>query len=369
MDDPIPGTSRDVASPTAALAGPPTVVRSPTPRRSPLRCPDCHRLFATKISLGVHRRRAHPAATNAEINVERVKHQWSDEELRLMAREEALALALATRRGVRFLNQHLLTVVPGRTLEAIKGMRRFDRYRRLVAAALDVLSEGSSDDSTYLSASSTEIGDGNICSADVDEGRVSSLPASQRSAYNDHRAAIEQLIRSAENIHGWDAPNLIAVARGVLDGAPGDEERIAHWIAVVFPPVLRRPRSLRYRLVNPRRGLRRRIEYAGVQRMYRSNMSRCIKSILDGDNGGDAAVPDVSTMEQHWGPFVSQASHPVPPGPPGRPRQELQHIWRPVSCDEVARVALPLNSAPGLDTVTVRQCLRPSRPYFTTLLW
>lgn len=59
-------------------------------------CPNCNRVFATKIGLGVHMRAAHPAIVNEEIDLHRVKKQWNTEELRLLAREEAKDMLYAS---------------------------------------------------------------------------------------------------------------------------------------------------------------------------------------------------------------------------------------------------------------------------------
>lgn len=83
-------------------------------------------------------------------------------------------------------------------------------------------------------------------------------------------------------------------------------------------------------------------------------MSRCVKTILDGDDGGCEGMPDVETMSRHWGPFFSQPSAPVAPQPPSGLVQELEYLWDPIMVDEVARITLPLNSALGIDTITVR---------------
>lgn len=82
-------------------------------------------------------------------------------------------------------------------------------------------------------------------------------------------------------------------------------------------------------------------------------MSRTAKKILDGAPEVDV-VPDVRQMAAHWGPFVAQASVPVTEAPRLQPKQELLGIWSPISCEEVAAINLPLNSAPGLDGISVR---------------
>lgn len=252
----------------------------------------------------MHKRSAHPEEANAEVNVERVKRQWSDEELRLMAREEALAIG----RNVRFVNQHLLTVVPERSLEAIKGMRRNLRYRDLVASALESLSGESSDGGlSYRSVATEGTSEEDVRSAVEGESRTST-PTSWRSTGYDHLTAMQDLVPVVGSIGGWNSSALVDIARRCLDGHPVDGDCVAQWIASVFPPSPQRQQPPPYRFVNPGRKQIRRMEYSRVQRMFRFNMSRCVKGILDGEGGGGAAVPDVDAMLRHWGPFVSQSS-------------------------------------------------------------
>lgn len=317
-------------------------------------CAECGREFSTKSGLGLHRRRAHEAAFNEEINVERVKRQWSAEEQRMMAREEALAV----HRGVRFINQHLLAVVPNRTLDAIKGMRKNGDYRRLVAAALEDLS-ATSGDSSLVSCGGSSPSASPQAAAISPRGSPGSPPLSPSSpgwgeAYGSFAGAIRALVPVVEAIQGWNTHILAQIGCRVLDGQRS-AEAIGPWISGVFPPTIPRLRPPgRHDAANPSKKARRRAEYKRVQRLFRSNMSRVAKEILDGATGGDA-VPDVQQMAAHWGPFVSQASMPVVPALRIPPKYELRGTWSPISCEEVAAINLPLNSAPGLDGVTVRQ--------------
>lgn len=288
---------------------------------------------------------------NEEINVERVKRQWSAEEQRMMAREEALA----THRGIRFMNQHLLEVVPNRTLEAIKGMRRNPQYRRLVAAALEDLS-ATSGEGSFLSAGSSP--PASPLNAIPQLGSPGSPPLTPSSpgwgeAYGSFAGAIRALIPVVEAIRGWDSRVLTQISAGVLDGQRSVDD-IDPWLAGAFPPTIpptRPPR--RYAVANPGSRARRRAEYARIQRLFRSNMSRVAGEILDGAAGAQR-VPDVQQMAAHWGPFFAQESAPVAPAPRRPPKRELLGTWSPISCEEVAATNLPLNSAPGLDGISVR---------------
>jgi hypothetical protein len=86
------------------------------------------RSFRTAIGLGVHMRSAHPGEREAMITLASRKIRWTVEERRLMAAQEAAAV----RQGIRFLNQHLTDLVPGRTLEAVKGVRKRADYKLMV---------------------------------------------------------------------------------------------------------------------------------------------------------------------------------------------------------------------------------------------
>jgi len=102
-----------------------------------------------------------------------------------------------------------------------------------------------------------------------------------------------------------------------------------------------------YRVVNSERKLIRRMEYSRMQRMFRSNTSRCVKSIPDNDDGDDEGVPDVETMSGHRGFCVAfVASRPGivivrtrccnTCGIPSRSR------WHASSCHSALRLALTI---------------------------
>ena len=90
-------------------------------------CDYCDMSFTTKIGLGVHCRARHPAAFEETKNVTRVKPQWSDEEVRLLALAEA-QLPPET----RFVNRALQGIFPNRTIEGIKGIRNKKRSYKLL---------------------------------------------------------------------------------------------------------------------------------------------------------------------------------------------------------------------------------------------
>ena len=94
-------------------------------------CPKCQRAFGSARGLSLHRRRAHPTEYHAQnVPVARQKARWDHEELLILARAEIIF----RRSGVRNINQRLVQITPGRTLEGIKGVRKSTRYRELLAS-------------------------------------------------------------------------------------------------------------------------------------------------------------------------------------------------------------------------------------------
>ena len=128
------------------------------------------------------------------------------------------------------------------------------------------------------------------------------------------------------------------------------------WVREVFPvppPRRPRPRLEQGATINvPRKRLRRR-EYARVQQLMKTCMSRAAREILDGRP--EARTLDVATMAAHWGPFVSQESFPVAAARRTPPSPSLEYMWHPVTCDEVMDVTMANSSAPGIDGITTRR--------------
>jgi len=165
-------------------------------------------------------------------------------------------------------------------------------------------------------------------------------------------SAIRALIPVVEAIQGWNSHVLVRIGSDVLDGRRS-VDAVGPWLSGVFPPGALRSRPPRRTIANPGRKARRRAEYARVQSLFRSQMSRVAKEILDGAPEADM-VPHVRQMAEHWDPFVAQASVPVEAAPRIPPKPELLGTWSPIFCEEMAATNLPINSAPGLYSISVR---------------
>ena len=332
-------------------------------------CPECDRSFSTAIGLGVHRSRSHREEVNAEIRLPSVKRRWNQEELRLLAREEALAISS----GVRFVNQHLREVFGGeRTVESIKGVRRGEEYKALVEAAIADLnatpeevahvphsppvgtsspeerspgehadisrqSEAAVDDVTTSSPTQASLPKQQLGVADSmevtlpgeptvgEESPISPARASPRArtsgswsaAYGSIEDAILRRTPIVEQIRAFRAAGHVGAVFDCLSDRRSEGCRV--WLQEVFPPP---PEGRNRKTKNnddvsgrvPKKRLRRR-EYARVQRLSESTISRAAREILDG--AVEYRIPDVEVMTEHWGPYVSQPSLEAPPGAKG----------------------------------------------------
>lgn len=86
-------------------------------------CDVCHRQTAS--GLCVHRRRAHPNEYHQKELLKLrdkvpLKRRWDEEIARMALVEERLVISGNTAN----INQEVMKVLPGRTIEAIKGKRR-----------------------------------------------------------------------------------------------------------------------------------------------------------------------------------------------------------------------------------------------------
>ena len=94
-------------------------------------CPECDRAFGSARGLSQYRRRAHPTEYHAEnVPTVRKKARWDHEELLILAH---MKIALRES-GVGNINQRLVQITPGRTLDYIKGVHKSTRYQELLAS-------------------------------------------------------------------------------------------------------------------------------------------------------------------------------------------------------------------------------------------
>lgn len=96
------------------------------------KCPLCAKVFGTYRGMRQHLKKSHPRDYNDEMELlaSRAKaHGWALADVRLMAAAERRLTA----KGCRNINRQLLLVLPHKTFDAIRGKRRKDSYKNLLA--------------------------------------------------------------------------------------------------------------------------------------------------------------------------------------------------------------------------------------------
>lgn len=375
--DPPPAGSQAIriAGPTTAtsrarIARPAPTMLPPTstsnagiqdllPRGLDHRCPYCDRSFTTSIGRGVHVRRAHPNEANRMVQVATMRVRWTQEEIETVAAAEADARIHG---NVRFMNEHLMTVFEQRfSLDRLKGLRRKPTYKTLVNEKITAQVSHSPEaiitsnvaqhlgDDTHRPANSS----GNIPSHDDSMGEQR-----QRGVYLD---AIRELLAPAEKVGSHKAELLIDLAKSLLDGVSLTPDACQNWLREVFPPPDPRRRqrtslSRRSRQAEcgpiPKWRVRRR-QYAAMQELFKKDMSRAAKLVLDGPV--QAEMPSVANMVEFWTPILTAPS--VPSGQQDTVQESecLQWIAAPVCGREIRENEIPLSSAAGLDNISSRQ--------------
>ena len=234
----------------------------------------------------------------------RKKARWDQEELFILAKTE-LALRHS---GVKFINQALLEVTPGRTLESIKGKRKSLKYREL----LDSLQQES--DSSELPelecvhpVSAAEPEDVPLS----DEG----LPAETNNGWTE---ALRNDIQVLSIPDGIDIDSITpdqptAVTRSVLD------TEYDRWLPPIAKPSCNPPRRPA-RPVNNSPQARRRASYARIQCSFKISRRRCAREVLSSSWEAEPSAVPMAEQEPYWRGIFESSSientrEPQPKGP------------------------------------------------------
>lgn len=290
----------------------------------------CGRPFATANGLGQHRRRAHPVEYNERINVDRSKKRWSEEEWKLMAGEEARATG-----SVRYMNQHLMTIFTQRTLEAIKGQRKYDDYKSYVKELVR------KRDEPQVEASNQEA---------TNEG--TNITYNEEPLNEAIRAGIADL--AGNRLRRTRA--LVALAESASMNEPLPDNELYKWLKANFKhsKMPRGPQYNRQRIteMDPRK--RRRQEYAVVQKLYKTDFRSAVRMVLSEENE-EVTMPPVEQVTEFWTRMFDNGEV-VEGNPPlhNETNEELCNIWSPISEKEISESELANGTAPGPDGITSR---------------
>ncbi|KAJ8865483.1 hypothetical protein PR048_033773 [Dryococelus australis] len=257
-------------------------------------CEWCDLEFASKIGRGVHARYAHPVQYNASLpEPASTKSRWSEEELRIMAREEVFLPE-----NTRFVNQALVARLHGkglfveRTLDSIKGQRKQPKYQQLVREIRsfelsDPLSTLPKRWSTGATANLPRRSGGGVVVPEVREGLA--VPGPTRL----ERLSILRTNLAAYMGHGLYHPEILMAA---VDSAERGEPVVGvmdRWFRKVFRVedcVKPLPENLEHPFEGTRRQVRR-LEYARIQALWKKNRSNAAAKILEGEPLGGATYP------------------------------------------------------------------------------
>ncbi|KMQ90176.1 reverse transcriptase [Lasius niger] len=301
-------------------------------------CPICLRSFSSKIGLGLHKKKKHPVEYNEEIVVARVRPRWTDEEIRLLAIDEAGAPP-----QTRSMNSYLLERRgDDRSLESIKGVRRKQAYKDLVAEYRGQLLDQRIDESLSQP-------DARPIAAMVD-----GVPLSGSVAAKDWLLAKCDSIIPEMNGGIW-----IRTAIRRLEEGQSPEGALDDWWNNVFSDlevtgrkrVARGPRAIP--VLSKRKA--RRIEYRRMQQLWRTNMTKAAHKVLDGD-AGSLPHPTLAAQLGFWKPVLEAESVDLAwPFAVGHPGVAVGDLWSPITEGEVINIRLPRTSSPGLDGLTVHR--------------
>lgn len=233
-------------------------------------CLECGRGFSTVTGLALHRKRAHPDQFNLQISIERTRPRWSMEELGLLAEAEASL----RRAGVAGVIRELRLLFPSRTEDGIKGARRKEVYRQLLAGLMGEVTDEPSMVELPLVRSPISIVERAVA---VDSARGDIL-----------RSCLAYMTRDHQR---WNYRMVCDMVNSSLGGGEYDDT-FRLWLEVTFPPDLPTLAPSDFGVPDAdvlveaprvyRMGARmsRRTEYASLQNLWRKDRSAAAVRVL-----------------------------------------------------------------------------------------
>ncbi|CAL7932985.1 unnamed protein product, partial [Xylocopa violacea] len=303
------------------------------------RMPGCGRAFATSTGRGVHEQRAHKNwydEKKAEL-ITNKKTPWNAEELALLARKEASMVA----NGVKFINQALVPYFPNRTLESIKGQRRYQRYKDMVLQFVQELRNEEESCCNVLPDQQVELEDQSL---DYDYNALAASINEQFAAMEPLKGTAFHAIRLGrvcDNITRWNLNRI--------------SDELEMYLLEVFPLTPKRGKQSLARTPQSTltRRRARRIEYAQTQRAWNKNPCNCLRKILKDKTSN--SVPPKHVMVPFWQAVMTDGSDASPGINKHNKAQEINALWAPIEPSEIKEAYPELSSSPGPDGLSVRQ--------------
>ena len=312
----------NTAGPTV---GPP---EPPPPHTPPNICLECQALgvvkvFGTKSGLSQHRRKAHKTIYMAERleSDPPIKERWTDEEIRLLALDEAKWVSEGCLG--KFVNKHLAGLHPNRSCNSITAARKQKRYKDALKVVTD---EGSLPQPARIPAEEQE-----------------PAPSTWSLAL---KATFLSVVLGSVDLSE------------VLPGQPSNlsqtavDEDLAGWLPVAPPKVFKH--SPQAELPENSRK-RRRALYARTQQLWRKSRKRSVDTVLTGAWAIEAPSIDRTAFIGFWGDLLrtgSKADHrPVTPI-----REVAWSVLDPITPGEIIETLKGMKggTAPGPDNRVLR---------------
>lgn len=322
----------------------------------------------------MHTRSKHPneyhlkALEDLEGKVDK-KKRWTQEEISSMAQKEAeIIYALG---NIDNMNQELRKVVPGRTIEAIKGKRRPATYKKMVQDILGGLASGAAGDPEPQHSSSSSSSNEDLLAQP--DRNIS--PAADSSNYN-MEITTEMYVSPETYIHDLNTDRRF---RGVLEEAETnlldqaflnihDNEKCKNLLTAFVNTLIKtiEPRKKKGKFIKPKKNIskrkQKRILYTKFQRLYNRNRKKAFDSLYN--NNSISPELNEDTVFEYWKHLLTHVSLTEPN--PANLEQDRTPIEFSTDLliypEEVAACNPKGKSAAGLDGLSVYDTLRiPNR--------
>ncbi|CAL7932961.1 unnamed protein product [Xylocopa violacea] len=222
---------------------------------------------------------------------------------------------------------------PNRTLESIKGQRKYQRHKDKVLQILREMEEENEP----------------ISSPAQGEDRPSASPE------QDLISAIQELFEQLEPLSGteYNVERLDRICKGLSTWSIAKiYEELELYLLKIFPPARKRKgkaSSAPKRDITKRQA--RRVEYAKTQKAWKKNPCNCLRVILKGKTL--ANPPTKQCMVNFWRTTMTNGTNESPDCEAKQP--EITGLWRPVVPSEILKSYPEMTTCPGPDGLTVRQ--------------
>jgi hypothetical protein len=333
-------------------------------------CQFCRKIYATKIGVGVHISRCHKLGANDQIDVERVKSRWTDEEKRLLALSEAKLTFEGVPSGG--INRALHSKHQGRTLDSIKSRRRIAEHRDKVAAFLAGMKGTLVTPEAVKERTVPEVTSVDTDAVDNDDRAAADDQVDRLGRLSDAQCAAQKAVDLLSTVSGHGVLKLLTAARRLVEESISPDHAIAAWY-IEYGKNSRvgsaRPGGRLSAGNNPAAGHSDSRRPATTKALktacYRRNVTEwrmdpgtVADRVLTGIDP-KASMPRASEMLKFWVPIIKGNDDSQPQTPVQQPMAteditRAGSILEPISPEEVTECLPSAKTAPGPDGFPAR---------------